>query len=327
MKKRLSIALALHKTGTVSSKWVWGDEITARDLARYLSKRHHCEILNAKQCASCANSAKYDSAIYFFSWLPPGIAKVNLFWHQSPREGFSWHLTDRQWIEDCIDTVKRKFDGVLCPSRELADLFKSAGLFSVYFPFFVDTEVYLRKEGSGRALFDCVYVGNNIKGESINREVLYPILSVCKKRSLHFGLFGAGWLDACEQDLVARYYRGVLPADRLPLLYSKTKIVLTFHFQSHRRFGIHNMRTYEALACKALVLSDLNAKRDDDLEIPAFRRLNASGGSAVDSLDHCLGIGPEEAEVMGREGRDLIERKHSAAVRAKMIEEVLIKLA
>ena len=325
MQDNFSLALALHKTSTISSKWVWGDEILAVSLAKYLSKNYVCDVLNRDQCTELAGGGKYDAAIYFFPWLPPRIARINLFWFQSPREGFHWYLTDREWIEYAIRTVRANFDGVLCPSRRLADIFRSRGLFSVYFPFFADTAVYYRNKFAGSKEYDCVYVGNNIKGEWTNRETLYPVLKLCKQRNLRFGLFGAGWHLAREHDLVAPYYKGILAPEKIPILYSNSKVVLTFHFPSHRTFGIRNMRIYEGLACEALVLSDVIDGATKDLVTSALA--TGDGNSLVEALSGLLDIDQKVAEELGREGRAEVEEKHSARERTRALERIVEELA
>jgi hypothetical protein len=264
MKQRLLVALAIEEAHTLSSDWIWGDEILARGLSKHLSRSYNCQIVDGAGCRALANQKKFDVAIYFHPWLEARIARFNLVWFQSPREGFWSHLTEGQWIEHWFHMVKSRFDGILCASKVLTDRFAQRGLQAYHFQQFADTDIYCRHEPDGTgSRFDCIYVGNNAKGESVNRGEIYPIADFCLREGLRFGLFGAGWRSAKEWRLLLPFMHGPVAAMKVPTLYSEAKIVLNVHFPSHRRFGIFTSRVYEGLACEAFVVSDSVLASDD----------------------------------------------------------------
>jgi glycosyl transferase family 1 len=322
MKQRLSVALALEETHTLSSDWIWGDEILARGLSKYLSQCHDCQIVNGADCRTLANQKKFDVAIYFHPWLEARIARFNLVWLQSPREGFWSHLTEEQWIAHWCDIVSSRFNGVLCASKVLTDQFAQRGLQAYYFQQFADTDVYCRHElGGTSSSFDCIYVGNNAKGESVNRREIYPIAEFCRRQGLRFGLFGAGWRSAKEWRLLLPFMRGPIAAMRVPALYSGAKIVLNVHFPSHRRFGIFTSRVYEGLACEAFVVSDSVLDSGELPRTPAL--LTSEPEGLIGEIVRCLEIPPQKAEEIGRQGRTLVQKEHSALARAKTVEQII----
>jgi hypothetical protein len=322
MKPRLSVALALEETHTLSSDWIWGDEILARGLSKYLSQTCDCQIVDGADCRALANQKKFDVAIYFHPWLEAGIARFNLVWLQSPREGFWSHLTEEQWIEHWFDLVSNKFNGLLCASKVLTDQFAQRGLPAYYFQQFADTDIYCPQELDGKgSSFDCIYVGNNAKGEAVNRRGIYPVAEFCLREGLRFGLFGAGWRSAKEWRLLLPFMHGPLAARRVPALYSEAKIVLNVHFPSHRRFGIFTSRVYEALACEAMVVSDSVLDSDEMPKTPAL--LTSEPEGLVDGIARCLEISPAKADEIRRQGRTLVQNEHSAATRAKAVERII----
>jgi hypothetical protein len=322
MKQRLSVALAIEEAHTLSSDWIWGDEILARGLSKYLSQRYDCQIVDGSGCRLLANQKKFDVAIYFHPWLEAGIARFNLVWFQSPREGFWSHLTEDQWIEYWCEMVRSRFNGILCASKVLTDQFAQRGLQAYHFQQFADTDIYFRHESAGTGLsFDCIYVGNNAKGESVNRREIYPIAEFCLCEGLRFGLFGAGWRSAKEWRLLLPFLHGPVAAMKVPALYSAARIVLNVHFPSHRRFGIFTSRVYEGLACEAFVVSDSVL---DSEEMPKTEALLTSEPEGlVAGIARCLEISPAKADEIRRQGRTLVQNEHSAATRAKMVERII----
>src|SRR3984957_16351264 len=322
MKQKLSVAVALEETHTLSSDWIWGDEILARGLWKYLSQSYDCQIVNGADCRALANQKKFDVAIYFHPWIEARIARFNLVWFQSPREGFWSHLTEEQWIEHWFELVRSKFNGILCASKILTDQFTQGGLQGYYFPQFADTDIYFRHQPGGTASsFDCIYVGNNAKGESVNRREIYPIAEFCLRERLRFGLFGAGWRSAKEWRLLLPFMHGPAAAVRVPALYSEAKIVLNVHFPSHRRFGIFTSRVFEGLACEAFVVSDSVLDSEEIAKTDAL--LTSEPEGLVGGIVRCLETSPAKADEIRRQGRTLVQNEHSAATRAKTVERII----
>jgi len=322
MKHRLSVALALQETHTLSSDWIWGDEILARGLTKYLNQSYDCQLVDGADCHALSNQERFDVAIYFHPWLEARIARFNLVWLQSPREGFWSHLTDDQWIQHWFDMVSSRFNGVLCASKVLTDRFAKHGLQAYYFQQFADSDIYRRHElGGTGSIFDCIYVANNTKGESVNKRGIYPIAEFCMREGLRFGLFGAGWRSAEEWRLLSPFVHGPVAAMRVPALYSETKVVLNVHFPSHRRFGIFTSRVYEGLACEAFVVSDSVLDSEDIPKTAAL--LTSEPDGLVGGIARCLEMSPAKADEIRRQGRTLVQNEHSAATRAKTVERII----
>jgi hypothetical protein len=129
-------------------------------------------------------------------------------------------------------------------------------------------------------------------------------LSWMLREAAPFGLaiYGSAWDSSPE---FAPYWRGVLPKEHIPQLYSSSKVVLGVTMDSQRDHGMVNNRVFEALSCGAVFLSEhfpeLEALFGDTI-------LYARGpGDVRDQLKAVL----EGSATRPRSGRDLVRRKHT----------------
>ncbi|HYA35702.1 MAG TPA: glycosyltransferase, partial [Candidatus Binataceae bacterium] len=104
-----------------------------------------------------------------------------------------------------------------------------------------------------------------------------------------------------------RLCRGVLPMDDIARLYSSAKIVLNYHEDSQREWGMWNNRVFEALACGALLITD-----DAEGLAEEFRDGLAPTQGGADTrrlIEHYLAH-PEERARIGAAGRAIVRRRY-----------------
>ena len=132
-----------------------------------------------------------------------------------------------------------------------------------------------------------------------------------------FAIWGSDW----ERDYWAREYptnpeandwhsycRGLLPLDDIAALYSSAKIVLNFHEDSQRQWGMWNNRVFEALGAGALMICDEAAGlREEFGEAIVF----TSGGEETARLIAWYLARPEERRRIGDLGRRIVKERYT----------------
>ena len=102
-----------------------------------------------------------------------------------------------------------------------------------------------------------------------------------------------------------RYWQGPLPIGDIPALYSSAQIVLGYHEDTQREWGMWNNRVFEALACGALLISDRAAGLEEQF------------GEGIVMTDG----GTETGELIERYLHDEPERKRRAAIGRRIAAE------
>lgn len=171
---------------------------------------------------------------------------------------------------------------------------------------------------------DVVYLGSGGRGNKrpeTTRHYLDPA------KAFDFHLWGGCW-DAAYWEPVCRdrpetndwhrYCRGILPVDEIAALYSSAKIVLNYHEDSQRAWGMWNNRVFEALGCGAFLISDdalgLREEFGDAVEI-------TSGGEETARLiAHYL---PREGERRrrGELGRRIVSERYTYSRWAREVRQ------
>jgi hypothetical protein len=161
---------------------------------------------------------------------------------------------------------------------------------------------------------DVVFLGSGGRGNK-RPATTQHYLQAAKK--FDFAIWGGAWdRDYWAPEYAARpeandwyrFCRGPLPLDDIAALYSSAKIVLNFHEDSQRQWGMWNNRVFEALGCGALMICDeaagLRAEFGDAI---AF----TTGGEETASLITYFLRHPEERQRRGELGRRLVMERYT----------------
>ena len=176
---------------------------------------------------------------------------------------------------------------------------------------------------------DVTYLGSGGRGNK-RPETTRHYLDPAKECDFH--LWGAYW----DQEYWApvshegtapndwhRYWRGVLPLDDIATLYSSAKIVLGYHEDSQRAWGMWNNRVLEALACGAFLITDdacgLREEFGEAVEI-------TSGGVETTRLiARYLPLAAERRR-RGEIGRRIVQRRYTYSGWARAVRAFYEKL-
>ncbi len=132
---------------------------------------------------------------------------------------------------------------------------------AVYLPLAVEDD-YGSVHAQDRYRNDVVFLGSGGRGNKRPATTMHYLQAA---KDFDFALWGGDWdRDYWGREYVHdpgandwyRYRRGPLPLDDIAALYSSAKIVLNFHEDSQRQWGMWNNRVFEALGCGALMICD-----------------------------------------------------------------------
>ena len=222
-----------------------------------------------------------------------------------------------------INLMKNNYDGYIFFAKKLQQIFQDLDTKtnSLYLPFGVDTDVFYPREIKQEYEFDCSYIGNDIKGEEATMKYLYPAINY------NFGLFG-NWKISKHRFKIWKNFahkapyktpfekvsKGKIPQEDVPLLYSSTKINLNCTIQSCIDWDVVTLRTYEVLACKGFLITDI---------VPsAFATMKdcmvfTTGGDDLrDKIDYYLGHETERKRI-SQEGYEYVVKNASIDARAE----------
>jgi hypothetical protein len=161
---------------------------------------------------------------------------------------------------------------------------------------------------------DVVYLGSGGRGNKrpeTTRHYLDPA------KAFDFHLWGGYWdreywAPVSRETPAAndwhRYWRGLLPLDDIAALYSSAKIVLGYHEDSQRTWGMWNNRVLEALACGAfLITDDARGLRE---EFGEAVEVTGGGAETARLIAHYLPLA-EERRRRGEIGRRIIQTRYT----------------
>jgi spore maturation protein CgeB len=167
------------------------------------------------------------------------------------------------------------YDGYAFISNKLLEIHKKLNFNGIFLPFGVDTSVFYPRNSEKQYEFEISYIGNDIKGECRSTQYLLPATKY------HFGLYGKWdniprlnmrprlkfWKNFTEY--VAALYKtpeyrrifnkiskGKIPQEKVPVLYSSTKINLNCTHQDCVDWDVITLRTFEVLAAKGFLITD-----------------------------------------------------------------------
>jgi len=222
------------------------------------------------------------------------------------------------------------YDGYILLSDKLLEVHRAKGFDGVLIPLGADTEHFFPREVDPELEFDISYVGNDIKGKERTERYLLPAARY------NLGLYG-NWeiRDRIRQKLLNQIHhsnyqpyrfelsklaRGKIPQERLPVLYSSSKINLNVTLQDAVDWDFWNLRPLEIMACGGFLLTD---------RFPSMEREFAGGAVFTDGGEDLVSkideyLEDEEARKrIARRGMELVRERHTIEQRAKDIYDYL----
>ncbi|MGK5094014.1 glycosyltransferase [Deltaproteobacteria bacterium TL4] len=236
---------------------VIGDELLGESL---------CNVIN-KIFPDC------HAELYAPNYLPKDKLEVMVYLNDiPPQESLAkrhiLYLQNGGYGEQAADLLERLahfgYDHYIFFSKQLLELHQHAGGEGLFLPFGVDTDFFQPRCLEQVYRHDVAYVGNDIKGEERTMQYLYPAIE------FNFGLYGNWRLPRSRLKFwknwkrVAPYKiefeklsKGKIPQEKVPVLYSSAKINLNCTLQDCVDWEVITLRTYEVLACKGFLISDI----------------------------------------------------------------------
>jgi glycosyltransferase involved in cell wall biosynthesis len=173
-------------------------------------------------------------------------------------------------------------------------------------------------------LSDVVFLGSGGRGNKRPATTMHYLQGAKK---FDFALWGNNWdRDYWAREYEAtpeannwfRFWRGRLPLDDIGALYSSAKIVLNFHEDSQRQWGMWNNRVFEAMGCGALMICDeADGLREEFGDAIVF----TSGGDETARLIAHYLERPEERRRRGEIGRKIVRERYLYSQWARRVHE------
>lgn len=227
---------------------------------------------------------------------------------------------------------KNNYDGYVFFSNKLLELHRRNGFLGLFLPFGVDLDFFKPAIPAVQYSHDVAYVGNNIKGLVPTQKYISPALN------FNFGLYGnwamsqhrlkfwKNW-DPRGRSMYRKFSDislGRIPQEDMPILYSSSKINLNCTLQDCIDWDVITLRTYEVLACKGFLISDIVPVAKKTLEgCVVFTK---GGEHLSDQISYYLGRVKEREEI-AQNGYEYVLKNASITARAKelcaYLEEII----
>lgn len=292
------------KIGVPSWKEVefWGDYHLVRAMGKELEKRGH----------------KYKIQI-LPEWKGPDDSLSDITIHV---KGLSRYKPKRgpiniMWLISHPEKVKLKelklYDLILVASRPFARWLQGKIDIPVYTLLqFADSSLMYPDEPEPDSECQLLFLGNS---RLVRRQIMVDLLPT------EFGLhvWGSDW----EGIIPEGYIRGrYFPYENARKLYSNAGIVLNDHWEDMRDRGFINNRIFDALACKAFVLSD----RCEDLEKLLHQGVITYQGKRdlYEKITYYLDHKSERKKIASH-GYDMVVQNHSVSSRVDTLLNIIRK--
>lgn len=301
---------------------VLGDELLIESLCRAIQKQFP-DIKAELYAPNYLPKEKLAVMFYLHNKLPCNdMARRHVLYIQNG-ERFS------EDAEEVIrDRLKNGYDGCVFFSRRMQNIYQqieTKGAPSLYLPFGVDTDLFYPRSIEERYRFDCSYIGNDIKGTEATTKYLYPA------KNFNFGLFGTwnllllrncglkfwknmGWDAFRYKRAFSKISKGKIPQEDVPVLYSSSKINLNCTLQSCIDWDVITLRTYEVLACKGFLITDIVPSAKETMsDCMVF---TTGGTDLTDKIKYYLAH-DEERDAIAQRGYEHVKSCASIEVRAR----------
>jgi len=248
-----------------------GDEIYAESLCQAISRIDGVE--SAEVFAPNHEPQGRQDFMIYLNDLPPRPETADrhvLYLQNAYNEG-----SDRKLRE----LTAHRYNGYAFISHGLLDIHRKDGLDGIFLPFGVDTTTFYPRERDEGYAHEVAYVGNDIKGAERTERYILPAAKYdfglygnwdlsLRSRLGHYEFWNKGGHIARHRRVLSRRGRGKIPQDKVPVLYSSSKINLNCTLQDCVDWDVITLRTFEVLACRGFLISD---------SVPSAERLLKDG--------------------------------------------------
>ena len=232
----------------------WGDIYFSECLARALTRKgHRCLIHYLNEWGR--DDLDVDVVIHLkgLSEYHPKPYNINILWMLNHP---SLHSNEEL----------SRYDAVLVASYPHADYLKTKINVPV-FPFLQATDPeHFKPQPDVKKEFDIVFVGNNNGAGRMDMRMIVADLLPTRHK---LGVWGEGW----EGKLPEGVWQGkFVPWADLPKIYAGSLIALNDHQPDMKNNGFVNNRTFDAVACGSIVVSDHVKNMEDVLPVPCYTK-------------------------------------------------------
>lgn len=268
---------------------------------------------------------KIDVMVHLNDTAPMGVADRNVLY---PQNGHA------QGSDVALEELtKNGYDGYILLSEKLINVHRSKGFDGAHIPYGADIELFYPRDKDLSLECDVSYAGNDIKGKERTERYLLPATR------FNLGLYG-NWAigNPVRNDILSRFglspyeryritlskmSRGNISPERLPMLYSSSRINLNVTQQDAVDWDFWILRPLEVMACGGFLISD---------RIPCLEREFAGGAVFTDggeglvkNIEYYLD-NEDERERIARRGIEIVRERHSIKDRARDLYEYLRRL-
>ncbi len=236
------------------------------------------------------------------------------------------------WVQNRPDLISEfvdiEVDGFLTNSRRaLPELARARP--TVWCPLGVDRD-WRPGVPQQRYRSDVVYLGSGGRGNK-NPATTHHYLDPAKR--FDFAIWGSDWshdywapvhVQDPEANDWERYWRGPLVVGEEAALYSSAGLVLGFHEDNQRAWGMWNNRVFETLASGALLICDAAEGLEDELGDGLV--LTAGGPQTAELIERYLAA-PQEARRIAEAGRRMVMERYTYARNVAIIRDHYLTLA
>jgi hypothetical protein len=256
-RARAPVRIVLLSPG-LDEEMIWGETLVVRSAARRLAEVFPGATVLARGRNDLAEVTAFDPDLLISFYTGPSAPwRVD---DVADRVGGITMLAVYNHGDLLDDFARVRVDGYITNSKPAVEVLGRARP-TRWVPLAADDD-FGPTPPDDRYRADVVYLGSGGRGNkrpATTRHYLEPA------QCFDFALWGSWWQrdywepayhDAPERNDWERCWRGKLPLDDVAPLYSSAKIVLNYHEDSQREWGMWNNRVFEVLACGALLISD-----------------------------------------------------------------------
>lgn len=202
--------------------------------------------------------------------------------------------------------------------------------------YLIDSHMHYQRTVLQAQLFDRVYLAQKNDARRLSAThpdvrwlpLAAPSNFVSGERGVRFPVAMVGRVFAgSDREAVGRALNRVLAmndwrrwhdTDEMRNVYLSASVVVNIPIR-----GDLNMRVFEAMACGAALLSPSTTGSDELFESDRhyLRVPSRTKPTPEDYLARLMAAGPEELEVVGRAGREIVAKHHTYAARARTIQD------
>lgn len=231
-----------------------------------------------------------------------------------------WAVGDPLYHSQLSRGIAQNSDYVLTTSEELIGEYKYLGKKSQLLLFSCNPEFHKTLHPCRTLQHDIVLVGSNYKDRT---EATVRLLRPLIEGNYDLMIWGnSWWVDGSMPFTIPeKYYGGFLPYCMLPWVYNSAKIVLGLHLDN-TSLTQTSMRTYEALGCGALYLTQYTKAHKNLFQGGVHLEWADNKNDLLRLVEHYLS-NDIARKTVGRNGQQFVYDNHTCYHRAKTLVKFL----